>query len=160
MKGKKITAQKRLQWMMGRRTNWCWITLVANKTIWWQTDQLKLWHLEHKKSGAAAATGVERWGEHSCTGATSSFRDADLFGAAAAAAPVEQHEAGGEREGPPDMIPKYNKRFHSVTPPLLQLLPMATLCVFVLKNCRSQICSFTLFIRERREIHSTSTTKK
>ncbi len=42
-------------------------------------------------------------------GAKSSFRDADLFGAATAAAPVEQREAGGEREGQPAMILKYDQ---------------------------------------------------
>ncbi len=43
----------------------------------------------------------------------SSFRDADLFRAATAAAPVEQCEAGGEREGQLAMSLKYNiKNFH------------------------------------------------
>ncbi len=43
----------------------------------------------------------------------SSFRDADLFSAATAAAPVEQREAGGEREGQPAMTQKYdNENFH------------------------------------------------
>ncbi len=55
-------AQKQLQWMMGWRTNWCQITSVANKTIWLQTGQLNSDTETRKK-----ATGLERWGEQSCT---------------------------------------------------------------------------------------------
>ncbi len=89
----------------------------------------------------------------------SSFRDADLFGAATAAAPVEQWEAEVEQEENPAMIWKYDSKKFSTTA-FHATAPFYGNCAYLFNKMQFDSFIHLPFIRERREVHLTSTAKK